>query len=124
QGAGVQLNLAAGDFTVLGPAESNISDLTISGGTLDGPANLNATHSLNWTAGGLYGTGVLTIPRGANGVVAPTGSDPSVFMETRTLDIQGTLTQNDGNIAGSYVAFVYNEGTLNLNGENFSGGDS
>ncbi len=91
--------------------ESTANALTVSGGTLTGPAKLVVSSSLSWTEGTMEGSGSTVLESGASGTVYA----DSVTLNERRLVNEGTLTLTAGLIELENGATFSNSGTFDLN---------
>jgi RHS repeat-associated protein len=114
QGAGA-IKLTAGILEVLSSLEpSVIASLTQTGGTLTGPASVQASVSLSWTAGTMSGSGQTVVESGASGSLT---TESNKFLAGRALVNEGALTYAQGQIWESSGAKLQNAGTFNFNSE-------
>jgi RHS repeat-associated protein len=91
---------------------SNVTFLTVSGGTLTGVGKLNISGSLTWTGGTMSGTGSTVVSSGATGSISG-----GVTQTERTLVNNGTLTFSANFITMRSGATLENAGTFNANSE-------
>ncbi len=89
---------------------SNVSHVTMVGGTLKGPATLEVSGSLSWTGGVMAGSGSTVVGSGATGSVSGT-------LEGRTLVNKGTTTVGTAELSMGLNAKVENQGTFIANTE-------
>jgi hypothetical protein len=102
-------------------ASSAIGTLNQTGGTLTGAAGLDVSGSWSWTGGAQSGSGSTVIDSGATATVN-VGTGGRVWLDTRTLVNQGTMTLSSGSIQGSNAGTIENENTFYLNSEDTSWG--
>jgi alpha-tubulin suppressor-like RCC1 family protein len=101
-----------GTLELTGVGASTLQGLTLAGGALAGPAQLNVTSAfVAASSAHLEGAGSTVIEPGATGSIGYV-----VDLEERTLENAGTLTIGEHDrLNGSKRARVVNSGTLNLN---------
>ena len=101
-----------GTLELTGVGASTLEGLTLAGGTLTGPAQLNVTSAFAAASSAhLEGAGSTVIEPGATGSIGYV-----VDLEERTLENAGTLTIGEHDrLNGSKRARLVNSGTLNLN---------
>ncbi|WP_193142998.1 Ig-like domain-containing protein [Meridianimarinicoccus sp. MJW13] len=82
----------------------SLAELTMAGGTLDGPGDLSLTSALNWSNGTFFGDGKVILAQGANGVIgAGAGSTATLYLQRELViagdaDMEGALLR-----LGTYV---------------------
>ena len=77
---------------------NTVGTLSLTGGVLDGNAELTVTDTLTWSGGNLNGTGVLRVAPGATGTVSGSVSLARHLVNEGTLVWQsGTIALNDTN---------------------------
>jgi len=110
--------ISGGSLEVASALEvSTIASLSVEGGQLTGPAEVDVTSSFTGGAfGTLKGSGATVIESGATGTVSS-----RLYLEERTLKNVGTLTVSKiAGVLGSHKAQLTNSGTLIVNAETAS----
>ncbi len=105
------LDINAGSLFVT--ANSSITNLSLTGGTLQGTGNYTITGSLNWTTGTIQGSGTTTVAPGAT--LSMSGS--------QTLIGSTLLNQGNGTWSGSGTLTLHSDGTFTNNGSLTATGD-
>ncbi len=115
---------SAGDNAVISSgvvsvtADATVDGLTLFGsGTLQGDANLEVTVSLNWTDGGMTGTGKTIVPDGGTLSISGNGSKNL----ERDLDNGGTATWSGSQIGGSAIFTNLSTGTFTIQNDRLLG---
>jgi uncharacterized repeat protein (TIGR01451 family) len=115
-------------FTILNGAPAGTGEILVNGGTLSltasithglvrlqsgtitGPGNLTVGTTFTWDAGTMSGVGQTVISNGATGTH---GANGLIFLDTRTLTIDGTFSYNPGSPSGSDLT-ISNAGKIAL----------
>jgi RHS repeat-associated protein len=94
---------------------SDIANLTIEGGGLEGPGDLNVSGELNWNWESIMsGPGSTVLLPGATGVKASSGY---ARLQGRDFINEGAFTIAKGTMIASEGAEIFNNGTFTTNGE-------
>ncbi|NET29859.1 cadherin-like domain-containing protein, partial [Okeania sp. SIO1I7] len=115
--------VSGGTFSVGGATTDTINAVNFeqSGGTVNGPGNLNTTGTFEWSGGTQGGVGSTTI--GAAGTLNITGNFGQTIDE-RTIDNNGTTNwSGTGNINANNGAIFNNNGTFNISNNATYNGD-
>jgi hypothetical protein len=108
---GGNITVNGGYLNVLDPSvTSSVAGLDLTGGTMEGPGEIDICTSLVWSGGTMTGTGTTGICPGATGQIDPS---EQLTLNQRTLNNQGTLMWSSGAIAESSAASFENYGTFN-----------
>jgi hypothetical protein len=83
-----------------------INQIGLGGGTLDGAFTLTALEGLQWTAGAVQGSGILSL--GASAMTNITSGPAALTLDARTIDNFGTATFTTGRIVGGSGAQINN----------------
>jgi hypothetical protein len=120
QSQNATVDLQNGYLTMTGAA-GTIQTFNQSGGTVNGSGELDVSGSWSWTGGTQSGSGSTVIDSGASTTVN-VGPGGRVWLDTRTLVNQGTMTLSSGSIQGSNGGTIENQNTFYLNSEDTSWG--
>ena len=97
--------------TISVDADVSVANLTITGGTLNGPDTLTVTGALNWTGGTMDGSGQTTVA--SVGLLSIAGSNIKHLTGGHTLTNKGTGTwSGTGEIMGGLNSTFVNAGAL------------
>ncbi|WP_304439300.1 Calx-beta domain-containing protein, partial [Anabaena sp. 4-3] len=99
------LTLSGGTLAFNGTTASEVNNLTISAGTLAGTGEVVVNNTFNWSGGTQSGTGTTIIQGTAN------LSGNAKFIDTRTIETQGTVTWTGGDIYAANGAIWNNTAT-------------
>ena len=107
-----------GSLLMASGSMGTIGTLTMIGGTVWGPGELDITHLLTWTGGTMSGSGASTVIEST--ALATIGG--GVLLDGRTLSNRGTITQGGtSTLWGRNGAIIDNRGVYTLNTEPCAG---
>gem|GEM_PF-1940831 len=95
---------------------SQLRDLTLSGGQLDGAATINVSGALDWAQGSMVGSGATVLGSTGTGTIHA-GAYGLVTLATRTLRNDGTLSFSSGSLRGDTGALIDNRGTFRVDSQ-------
>nr|NCQ80928.1 hypothetical protein [Microcystis aeruginosa W13-15] len=96
------LTLSNGTLALNGTTASTVDNFTQSGGTLSGTGEVIVNNNYNWTSGTQSGSGKTTL----KGTTNISSTNPK-WVDTRTIENQGTVTWTTGEI------YLYNGANWN-----------
>ena len=100
------VRISAGTVSVEAGAAITVTNITLTGGVIAGPGDVTITSLLDWTSGGMEGTGATNMP--AEGTLRIAGSSIKV-LSGRTLNNEGHATwSGTGDIISSTGNAVFN----------------